>query len=272
VEAIKFEMDISAMRQWLAAWKQFPREAGKWTAKMVNDMAFEFRAEFPGVLKSRYTIRDPGFIAKTVKIDKARPRSHMADIAASVGTWYGTGRGGVSGRFSGFEEEITGSPSTVSRPKHRVITSAGRMGKTMAGKSHGWARMQAEQKIPSIIDLDARVPEEHRFAAFVRLMAAGKIPVSPGHTFILEGGKAGGGEYKRGLYRFKRGALPVKEAFHEGEKQVEMIQLFQDKPVMPPKWDWRGEAEEKVRAKFTPGFIFANYISKAIEAAKKQGK
>jgi hypothetical protein len=34
-------MDISAMLQWLAAWKTFPREAGKFAAKMVNDMAFE---------------------------------------------------------------------------------------------------------------------------------------------------------------------------------------------------------------------------------------
>jgi hypothetical protein len=36
----------------------------------------------------------------------------MADIVASVGTWYGTGRGGASERFSGFEEELTGSPET----------------------------------------------------------------------------------------------------------------------------------------------------------------
>jgi hypothetical protein len=66
MEAIQFKMDISAMRQWLAAWKEFPREAGKWAAKFINDEAFEF---------------------------KARPRSNMSDIVAAVGAWYGTGRG-----------------------------------------------------------------------------------------------------------------------------------------------------------------------------------
>jgi hypothetical protein len=37
-------MDARVMEQWAAAWKQFPWEAGKWAAKMVNDMAFEYRA------------------------------------------------------------------------------------------------------------------------------------------------------------------------------------------------------------------------------------
>jgi hypothetical protein len=45
---------------------------------------------------------------------------------------------------------------------------------------------------------------------------------------------------------------------------VEMIQAFVDRPVMPPKWDWQGETAEKIRAKFTPDYIFANYIAKAI--------
>jgi hypothetical protein len=213
MEELTFKMDISAMQQWLKAWQQFPRESGKFVAKMVNDMAFEFKDRFPEVIRSRYTIRDEGFIKKTIKVEKARPRSHMADIVAIVGTWYGSsaenGTGGASRRFSGFEEELTGSPSTVARPHHRVITSNGRIGKTMAGKARGWARMHPNQRIPSIIDLDAglqNVPEEHRFAAMIRMMASGKIAHSPSNTFILEGGK-----YKAGLYRFRGGRLPVKE-------------------------------------------------------------
>jgi pheromone shutdown protein TraB len=53
---------------------------------MVNDMVFEFRERFPEVMTSRYTIRDLRFISKTIKVDKARPRSHMTDIVAVVGT------------------------------------------------------------------------------------------------------------------------------------------------------------------------------------------
>jgi hypothetical protein len=85
-------------------WRENSGETGKWAAKMVNDMAFEFKDRFPEVLASRYTIRDKGFIGKTIKVDKARPRSRMEDIAAVIGTWQGkTGK-----TFSGFEEEITG--------------------------------------------------------------------------------------------------------------------------------------------------------------------
>jgi hypothetical protein len=117
----------------------------KWAAKMVNDMAFEFRKEFPGILAShRYKIRDPGFIGKTIKADRAQPSRRMADIAASVGTWYGMGnesRGEVSKRFSGFEEEIIGSPSAIARPHRRVITDAGRKGRVWQGVSLPHARM-----------------------------------------------------------------------------------------------------------------------------------
>jgi hypothetical protein len=269
MEAIKFEMDTRAMRQWLQAWKEFPRQSGKWAAKMVNDMAFQFKEEFPKIIGSRYTIRDPKFIERIIRVEKARPRSHMADIIATVYTWHGStgesGEGGSSIRFSGFEEELTGSPSSVARPHHRVITDAGRKGRVWGGMAQPWARIHRgnQQRIPSIIDLDAglqKAPEEHRFAAMIRMMAAGKIAHSPSNTFILEGPR-----YKKpGLYRFKGGKLPTGEAFKKKEGQVEMIQLFKDKPILPPRWDWRGMAEEKTREKFTPDYIFDNYIAKAM--------
>jgi hypothetical protein len=205
-------MDASVMLQWLKTWQQFRRESGKMAARMINDMAFEFKNRFPEVIASRYTIRDPGFIKKTIMIKKARPRSHMPSIVATAGTWYGSsginGTGGASIRFSGFEEEITGFHSTIARPRHRVITDLGRKGRTSKGIAYGWARMQPGQPIPSIIDTEVRlqnVPEESRFAAMIRMMASGKIAHSPSNTFILEGPR-----YKRrGLYRFKGGKLPV---------------------------------------------------------------
>jgi hypothetical protein len=267
MEVFKFEMDTGAMRQWLQAWKRWPRESGKWAAKMVNDMAFQFREEFLGVIASRYTVRDTAFIKKIIRVEKARPRSHMADIVATVYTWHGTsgesGEGGSSIRFSGFEEELTGSPSTAARPHHRVITDAGRRGRVWTGIGEGWARMHPKQHIPSIIDLDAglqKVPEEHRFAAMIRMMAKKKIPVSPSKTFILKGPR-----YKKpGLYRFMGGKLPTGEEFIEGKGQVEMIQLFKDKPILPPRWDWQKMTADKVQEKFVPDYIFDNYIARAI--------
>jgi hypothetical protein len=103
--------------------------------------------------------------------------------------------------------------------------------------------MHPGQHIPSIIDTEAglqNIPEESRFSAMVRMMGQGRIPHSPSNTFILEGGK-----YKRGLYRFKGGKLPVK-----GQKardfDLEMIQVFKDEPILPPQWDWREEVLDKV--------------------------
>jgi hypothetical protein len=251
------------MQQWLTAWRTFPYEAGKWTARYINDMLFKFRDEYFKVIESRYTIRDRAFIRRTIKIDKARPRSHMADIIGLIGTWYGasaeSGEGGSSIRFSGFEEEITGRVSAVSRPHHRVILPAGRMGGTMAGKAQGWARMHPGQKIPSIIDTEvADIPEESRFSAMVRMMGSGKIAHSPSNTFILEGGK-----YKRGLYRFKGGALP-RGGQKARELDLEMIQSFKDKPILPSRWDWQGETIEKVQQAFPPSRIFDEYIAKAV--------
>jgi hypothetical protein len=253
-------MDTRVMKQWAAAWRQVPWEAGKWAAKMVNDMCFQFRDDFYKVIADKYVIRDEAFIKRAITIEKARPRSRMEDIAAVIGTWQGkTGK-----TFSGFEEEITGSASSVSPPKRRVILPAGRMGGTMKGKARPWARMNPQAgHIPSIIDTEAglqNVPEESRFAAMIRMMAQGKIAHTKHNTFILEGGK-----YKAGLYRFKGGKLPVKEAFHEGKGQVEMIQRFVDKPVLPPQWDWQGDTVERIKQKFTPEYIFEHYITPALE-------
>jgi hypothetical protein len=39
---------------------------------------------------------------------------------------------------------------------------------------------------------------------------------------------------------------------------------------MPPRWDWQKETLEKVKARFTPDYVFANYIAKAVEAAQKK--
>jgi hypothetical protein len=272
---VTFTADFSDMIQWFNAWKTFPWESGKWMQKFINDMAFEAKAVFPDVIASHYTVRDRSFMKKIIQVEKARPRSHMTDIVATTFTWTGetgdAGDGGSSIRFSGFEEEITGSPSTVARPHHRVITDAGRIGKKWKGKAQGWARMHPDQRIPSIIDLDAGlqiVPEESRFAAMIRMMAEGKIAHSPSNTFILEGSRY----KKRGLYRFKGGKLPVKEAFHKGEGQVEMIQLFRDKPVMPRRWDWQGDMVKKVREKFTPDYIWENYIAHAIKGIMSKKK
>jgi hypothetical protein len=241
------------MKTWLTAWKLYPFVAGKWLSNMINDMAFEFRRQFPDVIASRYTIRDKKFIKRTIAIERARSRSHMADIVAVIGTW----RGDDMHRFSGFTEELTGSPDLWS--KHtRTILPAGREGGAMGGKAEKWAKLWPNQEVPSIIDPRLQnVPEDRRFAAMIDMMARGKLQRSPSGVFKLEGGK-----YKKGLYRFKGGTLPNRKQFKDGSKQVERIQSFSDKPLLPPMWDWRELTMEKVKDKFTPDYMFDNYISR----------
>jgi hypothetical protein len=43
-----------------------------------------------------------------------------------------------------------------------------------------------------------------------------------------------------------------------------MIRLFKDKPILPPRWDRQKMTADKVRARFMPGYIFDNYIAKAM--------
>ncbi|MDR1174338.1 MAG: hypothetical protein LBK83_02540 [Treponema sp.] len=64
----------------------------------------------------------------------------------------------------------------------------------------------------------------------------------------------------------------MKEDFKRGKKRVEMIQVFKDKPILPPRWDWQGMVEEKVKEKFTPAYIWNNYIKHAFEGIMPEKK
>jgi hypothetical protein len=59
--------------------------------------------------------------------------------------------------------------------------------------------------------------------------------------------------------------LLVGEDFKKGKGQVEILQVFVDRPILPPKWDWQGETAEKIRKRFSASYIWANYISNAIK-------
>jgi hypothetical protein len=268
--AISFKMDDSNIWALKQALKMFPKETGKWAAKMVNDMAFEYKGQFLGVIGSRYKIRNPGFIGGSVKVEKARPRSRLEDIAAEVGT--------VSKpRFSGFTEEVGGQDAQ----RTRAFTLAGRGGR-WENVSRGWARMHPsndptqDQKIPSINDVQG-LPENQRFMALMNMIASKKIPIAPkANTFILKGGK-----YNKGLYRFDGKKFPtIQKTGTKGKKlkprfdpdaKLNMVQIF--KPIKKQKeWDWPEDVMKKVQQKFTPRFLFNNYIAPAINGIMPEKK
>jgi hypothetical protein len=262
MEAIQFSADTRSLEQWAKAWKEFPRQSGKWAAKFVNDEALQFKADFPDVMAAHYAVRNKKFIGSTIKVELARPRSRMEDIAASAGTV-------KKPRFSGFTEEVGGGGPR----RTRAFTLAGRGGH-WENASRPWARMHPsddptqDQKIPST-DLVQNLPDGQRFMALMNMIASKKIPIAPkANTFILKGGK-----YKAGLYRFNGRKFPiVQKTGKNGQKllprldpdaKLNMAQVF--KPIeRQDDWDWPEAVVKKVQAKFTPDYIAENYVAKAI--------
>jgi hypothetical protein len=274
MESIQFSADTRSLEQWAKAWKEFPKEAGKWAAKFVNDEALQFKADFPDVIARHYILRNKKFIGGSVKVDLARPRSHMEDIVAVVGTV-------KKPRFSGFTEEVGGGGPR----RTRAFTLAGRGG-FWENESKGWARMHPsddptqDQRIPST-DLVLGLPDGQRFMALMNMIASKKIPIAPkANSFILDGGK-----YKRGLYRFDGKKFPIvqkigKSGKYKGQKllprldpdaKLNMVQIF--KPIKEQDdWDWPGDVVKKVQKKFTPDYIWDNYIAKAMAGIMPEKK
>jgi hypothetical protein len=266
MEEIQFSVDTKSMKQWAKAWKEFPRQSGKWAAKFVNDEALQFKADFPDVIAHHYILRNRKFIGSTIKVSLARPRSHMEDIVAVVGTV-------KKPRFSGFTEEVGGKEPQ----RTRAFTLAGRGG-FWENESRGWARMHPsddptqDQRIPST-DLVQNLPDGQRFMALMNMIASKKIPIAPkANSFILDGRR-----YKRGLYRFDGKKFPIvqkigKSGKYKGQKllprldpdaKLNMVQVF--KPIeRQDEWDWPGDVVKKVQAKFTPDYIAENYVAKAM--------
>ncbi|MDR0475581.1 MAG: hypothetical protein LBH43_18145, partial [Treponema sp.] len=86
-EAFSFAVDTSEFQKLAKTLKLTPKELQKPVARLLGDMAYDFKAQAPDVLEGVYTIRDKGFVknkAFAVKRPKASdPIDSQEAVAAS---------------------------------------------------------------------------------------------------------------------------------------------------------------------------------------------
>jgi hypothetical protein len=246
-DIVVFTIDLSAVKQF----ETFFKETCKAFRRLLNDEAFEFKAAAPGVIDKHMEVRNKGFVSRSFLVEKVKPAAspdQMVAVAGSVGKKPTSARGG----FSGWVEQEGGpSPAFMNKRPRRSIGKNARGG-SMSGLPRKRARLSGE-----IIDVDelfgpTMPTEESRAQAAINMTAAEQ---GKGGRVILRGGG-----FTPGLYGI----------VHAGEfNKVEILQEF-GKDINVKRVPWAEETIEEVEKKFTPYYIFANYIAKAVKAAQKK--
>lgn len=267
--AFQMSLDTADLQKLQTAYQMFPQEAQKQTARLLGDMAWDFKKQAIEVIGGTYTIRDPNFLknkAFTVKRPKAsEPIDQQQAVAASMRI-----DGGSGGLFTGFEEELTGKPREMRNKggrSYRQVWSNAREGGSVYGKMLGQYRLRtSSDRIPDIANYPELRPRQF-LAMILKSSAAGsskKAKRFKGKDYALGKNKVfifgDGAKHPRGLYTVQGG-------------KVKALQKFDDKPVASSvgKWDWRSETEAEVKKKFTPAYILEKYIVPALEKLWKKG-
>ena len=212
----------------------------------LNNMAFEYRKQGPGVLAKHDIIRNRAFVQSRFQVQKAAGASLEAH-AGSVPT----------PRFSGWEENYGTEPERT-----RSMMLAARGGTKEAQVKKGM-RMRAGVDYPDpaqFADLDSAT----RSVAMISMIARHpSIAASSGGLFILLGGG-----FKAGLYKLASGASKLrrtKKGMAEVRKQsnaetyepdVEMVQAFK-KPPKSKRVDWNSEVVQKTLSQAERAWILA---------------
>jgi hypothetical protein len=121
--------------------------------------------------------------------------------------------------------------------------------------------MHNDQHIPKDTELQS-LPPNQRLPAMLSMIASGKMKTAPkAQTFILQGANV----RNKGLYTIEGGSpTPGRIRYNNRRKterpkgmklwgikpanmKIKMVQRFFDKPLLPPKWDWREEAVSRVK-------------------------
>jgi hypothetical protein len=184
---IKASVDDRALKALL---KNFPKETLKAGQRLVNDMAFEFKAAAPGVIDKHMEVRNKGFVSRAFRVEKAKPAQSLDKVEASAGSVAIEPSAGHGG-FSGWAEQ-EGEPSPAFMKK-RPIRSIGKNAR--GGSMTGLPKKRATLTGDGIIDMDdlfgPTVPTEASRAQLAIWLAAKKA--GKGGRVILRGGTGTGG-------------------------------------------------------------------------------
>jgi hypothetical protein len=255
-----------------AIFKQYPAKARWACARLLNDMAFSLKKEAAAVIGKRMNVRNQGFVSRQLRVEKVKSTMSIDNMIATGGS-VAIEPSSNHGGFSGWAEQ-EGEPSPAFMKKRPMRS----IGKNARGGSMG-ALPQKKALLTSvaIIDMDdllgPTMPSEaSRAQAAIAIAAANQG--KKGRVILREGSGFPPGLYgiahvpKPGQYRKKiknKGdkALPAKFI------KVELLQAFEE-DIDTKRIPWMEEAVEKVKADYSPQYIFDHYIAPILTA--KPGK
>lgn len=262
-EHITFKMDDKALRQWAAALEQFPKEARRQMARMLNDMAFAYKNLATPIINKHMTVRKKSFVSSSFRVQKANPHdspSRMQALAGSI----------ARDRFSGWAEQEGGAPTgnrhTRAFKKKARGGSMGKMPKQKARLHQGDIIDAADLSGPTVPTEGSR----NQLAIWLAAQKEGK-----GGRVILRGSGTGKGGGRTGPNRdkeFSSGLYTISHIKPEAASRfirVDQLQEF-DTEIVTKRIPWNEEIAAAVRKEFTPEHILNHYIARALlEAAKK---
>lgn len=208
-----FSMDTVDLIRLRKFYRKAPKIFGKAAAATLNAFAFGSRLHMLRVIGRKMIVRNPKFIAGSLKVDKARPNVPLSRLEAITGST-------VRPRYTGLVEQELGQTG----PRNRVPTTAARGGNP-ASPMKGWARLKPNAKYPSPTSAKlltgakggrkdfslSGLSGATRIVAFLSMLHERKTA----QTFII---KRPFGRFKRGLYRFARGTIKKLQSFDDKHK------------------------------------------------------
>ena len=256
-------MDSSVLEKAMGLMEMFPEETKAAVAKYLWDQARLFKDLAPKMLGTKYTLRNKAFVNRQFKVKKADPKDKIGHQRASAYTE-------KYPRFSGWEEEIDGSPrpmrSTGEGRYHRLIWDQARGG-SHEPQVKGQFRLRSGGSgynadiIPDSRQYGMPIPQFLAMLSKSPKAKDGTKRLGKNKVFIL-----GGPDFPLGLYHFKEGDPSLGTSFPE----VEALQRFMEDPPRAEKFDWRKMAEEKVKAWFSPDQVWDHYFRPIIEKLWKK--
>jgi hypothetical protein len=224
------QMDLHEFAKLYIFFQQFPIQARKATAQLLNDLGFAWRPLAVTTLASRLIMRNPRFILSKMRVEKtsAKPIPQQAVI---VGSTYTKGKTGEI-TFDGFRS----LQGLSTEPRNRTLALAARGGSKQAqAKKSG--KLSPDSEIPKPEDWDDIQLPQSRVQAMIRALAEssvyGKRMIIPkGHGFSpgLYGVKN-----KRGYYLPSGRTAP----------KLFVIQHFNKRPHHA-RWAWIQESIKRL--------------------------
>lgn len=225
IMAQMFQIDMSDMDFLIRLFRKMPDKFERAVGMMLNEFAFETRKEAINLVPRKMTVRNKGFMKRSLVVKRAALRGDIRFMKSEVGSMQRP-------RFTGWKEQELGTVSE--RPN--VATLAARGG-GRRGIVKGRFRLRRGQNYPDPIDYPGESPrgvsgdESHRAFIMLRTLSRNKYK----KPFLIR-------RYRKaqpGLYRLVGGA---------NNKRLQMLQATKPKFRRPKRVKWLRRARGKMFA------------------------